>query len=114
MVPVDGLALLQLVCKRRFQLSPFRRGLEGLGCEEAWIKLSIDGETNDPAVWLLVRGDDWCFGNPWLERGEALGLSNVEDDANIVCAEGWEEEGRVDIRTRIPGKKHWLFTSKQR
>ena len=69
----------------------------------------------------MLRGEeDWRFGNPWLERGETLGLSNVEDDADIVggaVAEEWKWKERMDIRMNPKprrGKKHWLFTSKQR
>jgi len=42
---------------------------------------------------VLLRGEgDWRFGKPWLNRGETLGLSSVEDDASIAgeaAADRW-------------------------
>ena len=48
----------------------------------------------------MLRGEgDWRFGKPWLERGETLGLSNVEDDASIAgeaAAGRWEGNIRMN------------------
>ena len=85
MRPVEEMVLFRFGYHRRFQERVFRRDLECLGRGESWTKLSIDGETNVPTVWPLLSGEvESRLGKPEPERGEALGLSNVDDDACIV------------------------------
>ena len=95
MRPIEEPVLFRLVYNRRFQERVFRRGRECLGRGESWTKLSIDGETNVPAVWPLLSGEvESRLGKPEPERGEALGKSNVDDDACIV---GGAAAGRARV-----------------
>ena len=96
MSPVEEMVLFRLEYHCGFQERPFRRCLEGLRWEESWTKQSMDGEMNDPAVWLAVRGEEEVLlGNPWTERGETLGLSKLDEETSIAGGdavgggEGW-------------------------
>jgi hypothetical protein len=64
------------------------------------MRLSADGDTNVPAGWLLLSGEEGCVRRPRTSepgRGEDLSLSRVDDDASIVERGA---SGRTDTRTQ--------------
>ena len=71
----------------------------------------MDGEANDPAVWLVVKGEEEVlFGNPWAERGETWGLSKEDEETSMVGRGGRGRGGGKDIRATASlrrRKKHW-------
>ena len=58
------------------------------------MRLSVDGEMNDPGVWLWLRGEEGTLlGIPGRGPGDALSLSSVEEEASIVVRAGDERKG---------------------